>query len=492
MRTFTFLTLVLASLVSKSSAFITPEDVIVQCNEYFQLTENFANGCFAIRYRSLLNIAIHNVVNSVDPVYRTFQNVVYTPPNSMSLAAAILGACNVTKSTTITGDRLPNSNIPFFSPSKQAVMQADLASFVQNITVQLKGSEGSIQRGFDFGTMVAQDFINSRENDGYKTVVPPIMGVPPFLPDGSVNPDYDLNKWYSSSTLDGYTYPPPPGNVANGGAICPQYAYSQTMGLPSSSYIYTPPRPSLNSTEMFLNVQLTYTLGNSTNPYQLRTPTEQADAMSIGAGSAHTLTNRMVEKVVQQLNPETKHEYNLLTVNDVAYLYAQNSLNSFDSFVHNIYWKTVYNYSRPAHVIHWGGQFNPLIPYPQYQADPYWHVFMVGGPNQEYPCGHCEVSAAGTESLRLTLVQVGVLAPGDNNIPGGPISTYIGPTAPFSIVYIPNQTANITVGKFNEFKDRVIRARVTGGMHFTVSGNIGKSVGDQIAAYNIATHMTKL
>jgi len=448
-------------------------DAIIQCNQYYRNTGNYASLPHHIRWASILNVAIHNAINNLHPHYMTFRNVSYdVNPSNSSKVSSVLGVCYTVKKFAIDHDLISNTNILFFPTSSPtyAPKVNDLTNFINDLKSQVNGNINKINNGYNYGITVANDLLNQQSTDGWNTIVPNFYGVFPYVP----------GQWYTAVFSDGVTYANGTSDFTNRGALNPNWAIMDTMGIISSSSINVNPRPALNTTEFYQSYLETFICGELSNIYHLRSNIDENDALAMVLAPSQVFINKMVEQVIEQ-------NINDLNGYDIGYLYALTSLSLHDSAVHNTYWKHHYNFDRPIQLIYNGGG----VQYPQYVADTNWKFFRNGAPNPEYPCAHCENTGAGLEALRLGLITIGLINSSDINhndtIPGGTITICEGFGATSSNCLYP-----ITVGKFVEFKDRVIRARVCGGMHYHKSGQVGKLVGEQVAAYDNLHHLLPL
>jgi len=217
----------------------------------------------------------------------------------------------------------------------------------------------------------------------------------------------------------------------------------------------------------------------------MRLITDEYDALTIGGAPAHAWAWLLIKNIVN-------NNKQLLNGHDVAYLFGQTYISGFDSYIHNVYWKHVYNYDRPIQLFHNGGGIN----YPTFFADINWRFLLNGANNPEYPAGHPESSSCFAEALRLSLITLGLINNSNifNNdtIPGGPLSMCYNEPAFFTPVQLATCNHPIVVSTFSEFKDRVIRARISGGMHYTISAVVGRRVGEEIASYIVSNIMLPL
>jgi hypothetical protein len=453
-------------------------DAIIQVNDYYRNNGNYNSLPPHIRWASILNVAIHNAINSVHPYshYQTFRNVTFAVTDHSKAAeiASVLGVFYTVKRYAIEHDLISNTQILFFPPTSPLYTSQinSLNNFTDTLKSQIYGDSVNIENGYNFGIEVANELLNEQANDGWNATVPNYLGVYPYVP----------GQWYTAVYSDGVTYAVNTSDFTNRGALNPNWAIMDPMGITSSISINVIPRPQLNTTEFVQSFQETYNCGELSNYYQIRSSLEESDALAMVIAPSQVFINKFVELIVDQ-NRENLNDY------DIGYLYALSSLSLHDSAVHNTYWKQYYNFDRPIQLIYNGGG----TLYPQYIPNHNWTFLRNGAPNPEYPCAHCENTGAGIEAIRLALINIGLVNNTNNNndtLPGGPITICEGYGTNSSIVN--NCLYPITFGKFVEFKDRVVRARVCGGMHYTISGRIGRLVGEQIASFNCQHHLIPL
>jgi hypothetical protein len=477
---------------------IKTKQAIIKVNEYFRNTGNSVNSLPAhIRWLSLLNIGIHNAINSLSPHFETYH---FNYPNYISSqdddddndnnndnkivcneAAAVYGVLYSIKYAAITTDHQSNSNNLWFTTAQQQSKLLDLQTTIDS-SLDLIGDRWQyIENGYEFGQKVGNDLLTLQSNDGWDNEVEPIYGTYPCT--------YIPGQWYTALFFDGVTYTGPNTNGNNcscncepfpftkNGALYPNWGSITTMGITSSSSIQVPARPGFDTDEFYQSYLETYNCGNLTS--STRSTLDENDVLAMVNASSSTFVTKIAQLIIEKNN-------NVLNAFDVGYIFAQLSLSLHDSAIHNTYWKNIHMADRPAQLIRWGDDGGVNSRYQSHTLSQ-WHFFRNGAPNQEYPAGHPENSGGGVEAIRLALVNLGIISETNDVIPNGPITLCEGIGS-----YANSCQYSMTITRFSEFQDRVIRARVCGGMHYRVSGEVGRDVGEQIAAYNSEHHLSKL
>jgi len=152
---------------------------------------------------------------------------------------------------------------------------------------------------------------------------------------------------------------------------------------------------------------------------------------------------------------------------DFTRLHALISMAQADSYTSITNQKTTYESWRPVHAITRAMDYAGLYPRLAQLFDPTWESFQTTPNNPEYPAGHPCASSCLAHSLRRILNW--------EVFPGGPVTATATPTI---------QETYSTVG---EIEEKMVNARVFGGMHLRASGRTGVILGHRLVDWTV-TH----
>jgi hypothetical protein len=310
-------------------------------------------------------------------------------------------------------------------PSETPRFQAELASTLATNNGQ------SVARGFAWGQTVANAILALRSTDGFTTPPGPYTVLP-------------LPAWQ-------------PELPAFAGPTLRQFANMTPWALTSPSQFLPVAPPALTGARYTHDFNEVRDLGSLTSLTRTTDQTELAEFWAGHFDTVATLWNRVADSLAG--NPTRS-----LTEN--ARLFALVNVAMADSVIAVWNAKNTYNTWRPITAIAHAGTYDNTGASP----DPTWRPLLPTPPFQEYPSGHSGVSAAAAAVL----------------------ASFFGNDTSFSVSSdgVPGVTSDVR--SFSSFSDAVAEitvARVAAGIHFRFACDVADQMGDQVAAYTLATQM---
>ena len=147
-----------------------------------------------------------------------------------------------------------------------------------------------------------------------------------------------------------------------------------------------------------------------------------------------------------------------------ARLFALVAIGQMDVTVSVFESKYHYNFWRPVTAIRWLDDGNPAT-----TPDPNWTPYLVTPPYPDYPCGTPMLAGAGTETLRDFFGTDTVRWTARSSFPGQP--------------GVPAGEVVRTYLSFSQAADEAANARVYAGIHFGTGCRVGVDQGEKIARY---------
>jgi hypothetical protein len=227
-------------------------------------------------------------------------------------------------------------------------------------------------------------------------------------------------------------------------------------------FLVPPPQFQLDDSDYIADLLYTKDKGSKFNSTRTAAESRSAIFAVILAGA------RYQTAMLTQLFPRME-TYASYDVRDFTRLHALVSLAQADSYLSVTNQKATYQYWRPWQAITRGADplWASLFPELASLADPSWQSFQTTPNNPEYPAGHPTGSSCLAHTLRRLLRW--------EVIPGG------------SITAIANPTINETYFTIGDIEEKMVNARVFGGMHLRQSGRIGVKLGHNLVDYTVAT-----
>lgn len=417
------------------------------------IAQNFASNAYTAapeaREIGLYLLAAHDGLNSVrindthkyTPYIAYLDNGIHNNNSDDVIVGAayrILLRYTITTRVTTDGTAL---FFPLTGPGNQSyyldLIDAFYASFIAGLDPQ--PSVGQIAQGQALGEAAANSVWNQRANDGFNRTIPiPYFPFPSFQP----------GKWY------------PRPNEAQ---VYPLKSYETPLSVGSCyrDLVAVPPFDSENSDYL---ADLLYTKDKGAKFNSTRTAAESTSAIFavILAGQ------RFMTATLTQLYPRLV-AYQGYDVRDFTRLHALIAMAQSDSYTCVTTQKAVYNFWRPWQVITRANEWASVFPKLAAVYDPSWQSFQTTPNNPEYPAGHPTASGCLAQTLRRVV--------GWEVIPGGAITVFATPTV--SETYL-------TVG---ELEEKMVNARVFGGMHLRASGRVGVNLGHKLSDYTVTNYL---
>jgi len=325
-------------------------------------------------------------------------------------------------------------HFPLTGPGNQTyflnLVEGFYASFIAGLDPQPTTNQRL--RGEALGEAAAESVWNARAHDGFNRTIPT-----PYLP------NFQPGKWY-----------PRP----NEAPVYPLKSYETPISVPTC-YHDLVPVPFFNFDNYYL-ADVMYTKDKGRKFNSTRTAAE-----SVSAQFAVILPGpRYQTAMLTQLYPRVV-EYANFDLRDWTRLHALISMAQSDSYTCIFTQKSHYYFWRPWQTITRANEWANIYPKLAALHDPTWEPFQITPNNPEYPAGHPTASSCLAHSLRRIL--------GWEVIPGGSITAVATPTV---------QETYLTVG---EIEEKMVNARVFGGMHYRSSGRAGVSYGHKLVDYTV-------
>lgn len=157
-----------------------------------------------------------------------------------------------------------------------------------------------------------------------------------------------------------------------------------------------------------------------------------------------------------------------------ARLFALMNMAEADAHIANMHYKYTFNFWRPVTAIRWANDGNPMT-----TSDPAWRPFLVTPPYPDYPSALCSMVGAHTAVLRRLLGTDKVSFTRTFNAGILPL--------PAPLSDLPAKTIVRHFDSLSEAADEAIDARVFGGLHFRDADKAAVRHGTQVGNY-VVTH----
>jgi len=293
-----------------------------------------------------------------------------------------------------------------------------------------------ITKGETLGRSAANSVWNARAQDGFNRTVPDYYV-----------PTFQVGKWYPRT---------------NEAQVYPLASYEKPIAIPTPYHFLVPP-PHFQFDNDYL-ADLAYTKDKGSAGSTTRTQAEGNSAIFAVILAGGRYQTAMLTQIYPRLVTYADFDLRAFTRLHAIAAFAQ-----ADSYITVANQKATYQNWRPWQAITTANDTRWASLYPGLAAlaDPTWVPFQTTPNNPEYPAGHPTASSLLAHTIRrLTGWEV---------IPGGPIRV-VSPN--------PNISENYT--SIGEIEEKMVNARVFGGMHLRESGRVGVALGHKIADYIIA------
>lgn len=299
------------------------------------------------RYAAIVQLAVFEAVNAIDPDYRPYLGTITAPPHASAEAAAIEAAYTVLSTY-------------FKNPASQAALSADRTASLASIP----DNQARID-GMTTGDAAAQAFIALRVNDG--------SALPPFKIPGPAVP----GEWQATASCP----------IVNGIAVGTAFQWQNVtpFGIQSASHFLLGPPPALTSHEYARAYNEVMTVGASDS---IDRPQGRSNvALFYAATSPTQVFNQAARQVAEQQGRSLTHNARALALINMA---------MSDALVASFLNKYHYNLWRPETAIHAGDTDGNR----KTDADPDWAPFVVTPCYPSYPSNHGSASNAAAAVLR--------------------------------------------------------------------------------------------
>jgi hypothetical protein len=417
-------------------------NIVVDVNKAFTDQVYVKNFMFESRSLAILNVAIHDAINSIQPRFEKYSAGVPDASRRASVEAAVIGAYqNVALRETRT-TLASNSQAAMFQGAELAGREQFIQDTVNRLISELDVDEHRLQSGLAVGEAAANAIYALRENDGaLNSTVPtsPPCGIP------------------GQGGHSAYCYNPVTFNPFN------HWPNVKLWTIQNQLEFQVPPPPTPDSKIMKENAALTFALGAKDS--SIRTQAQSDNAQFWASGSAVVLTNLITQRVAIQEG---------LSLHETARAFALGQLAAADATTSNIIDKVLYRFWRPFQVYN-SGPYEGHSYYPKHT--PGWLPHLPTPASPEYPAGHPQQTAAGMYALKQVT--------GIDTFREPIVLTHRAtPFAPF----VPEVTFYGTVDTADQCK----WGRVYGGMHFLHSGNVSNDYGQRIAKHVVDNFLKPL
>jgi hypothetical protein len=385
------------------------------------------------RVMAMVQIAVHDALNSIDPRYERYTSIGPASP-SASPDAAVAAAARHTLLELLAP--LPDS------PQKQAAV-ATIETAYAALLASLP-ADAATQAGIDAGDAAAAAILALRINDGSATPHLPYT----LLPGAGVyqpTPNPEVPAVITPS-FAGWAHVTP--FVLNHGA---QFEVGPGAILDLAGATYA---AEYNEVKQLGDARVRGALPDS----------EESDIARFwpGGGSNWNLTAR---EIVNGLGLGRWQHARMFALLNVA---------EADALIANQTWKYTYNFWRPLTAIRWPDDGNADT-----ESDPTWRPFLVTPPYPDYPCALPSATGAATEALRHFF--------GTDEVPFTRLFNAPPVPLPAPMAALPSKPITRSFDTLSEAAAEAQRARVYAGIHFREGCRAGARQGTQIGRF-VARH----
>ena len=388
------------------------------------------------RARAIVQIAVHDALNTVESRYETYTDLAAADPSASPDAAVAAAA-----SGALLGLLAP------LAPSQPKEDAINAIHDMFDATVGPEPYDDETEAGIDAGAAAAAAILALRANDGSAT---------PHLP---------------YSELPGLGVYQPTPNPEHPDYITPAFegwAFVTPFALRHSAQFEVEPGAifDLSSPEYTAQYNQVKTVGDAL-VRGLAPDSEESDIARFwpGGGSNWNLTARVI---VDGLG---------LDLWEHARMFALLNIAAADALIANMVWKYGYKFWRPVTAIRWPDDGNPDT-----DSDDNWRPFLVTPPYPDFPCGLPTVSGASAEALRqfFGTDEIGF----ERTFNAGQVPL------PAPLAALPGKPITRSFDRLSEAEAEVQMARVYAGIHFYEGCVAGRRHGNKVARF-AAQHYLK-
>jgi len=159
-----------------------------------------------------------------------------------------------------------------------------------------------------------------------------------------------------------------------------------------------------------------------------------------------------------------------------ARLFALLNMAEADGLITTMGAKYAYNFWRPVTAIHWADDGNPAT-----ASDANWRPFLVTPPYPDYPCALPAATGASSEVLRRYF--------GTDDIAFSRTFNAAPLPLPPPLAELPGKTITRHFDSLSQAADEAIGARVYAGIHFRTGCDVGVRVGTQVGRFVVQHYL---
>jgi hypothetical protein len=425
--------LVCAALLIPSSS---RADTVTDWNELLDsIVPRYGGPQQQERARAMVQIAVHDALNTVEPRYVTYADLAAADPSASPDAAVAAAA-----SGAMLGLLAPVAD----SPAKQAAIDAILAEF--EATVGPEPYDAVTEAGIDAGTAAAAAILALRTDDGSATPHVPYTEPPgPGVYQPTPNPEFPAQI---TPSFEGWAFVTPFA-LRHGAQF--EVGPGAIFDLTGAEY-----------TEQYNQVK---TVGDAL----VRGAAPDSDESDIarfwpGGGSNWNLTTRVI---VDGLG---------LDLWEHARLFALLNMAVADALIANQTWKYTYKFWRPVTAIRWPDDGNPDT-----ASDPVWRPFLVTPPYPDFPCALPTGTGASAEVLRQFFGTDEIAFTRTFNAGSVPL--------PAPLEALPAKAITRSFESLSEAEAESQMARVYAGIHFYEGCVAGARQGNQVGRFAVQHYL---
>lgn len=401
----------------------------------FPVVGSFGGPYQQFRSLAIVQIAVHDALNSIDPRYHTY-SVVPAAPAGASADAAVAAAARY----ALLGD--DDAGLTGVVPAANtAARNAVEAAYTAALAAIPDGAAET--QGVAAGRAAAAAILTTRLNDGSGAPHTPGYSAVPGLgvyvstvPFGSVAPQF--SNWSATRPFvvqSATQFLVPPGELFDLASDTYADEYNQVRNLGDARKRASAP------------------------------DSEQSDIARFWYhGGVDWHANARL--ILPGFN---------LDAWDQARTLALMGISMSDTGISNTASKYTYAFWRPVTAIRWADDGNPKT-----KSDPTWLPFLVNPPYPDYPCGSTGAAGSATTALRLALGTNSAPFTRTINAPALPVA---GQSWPDGQPGVPAKAITRTYHSLTHAAGEVGRSRMYAGIHFMEGCQAGLVQGEMTAEY---------
>jgi hypothetical protein len=414
-------------------------DVVTDWNEIAEaVAPRFGGPQQQSRALAIVQVAVHDVLNAIEPRYARYTGLGLADPDALP-EAAVAAAASQTLLELLAP--LPDS------PANQAAI--DTIENAYDATVGPGPYDAATQAGIDAGAAAAEAILALRAADGSATPhLPYTLGPAPGVYQPTPNPEFpnvimpSFAGWANVTPFalrHGAQFEVEPGAIFDliGAAYAREYNEVKQVG----------------------DARVRGAVPDS----------DESDIARFWPGGGSNW-NRTARVIVNGLGLDRWQH---------ARLFALLNMAQADAFIANQTWKYTYNFWRPVTAIRWADDGNPDT-----VSDPIWRPFLVTPPYPDYPCALPTGTGAATEALRQFFGTDDIAFSRTFNAPPVPLPAPMEP--------LPAKSITRSFDSLSEAAAESRDARVYAGIHFREGCEAGSRQGAQIARFVVGHQLRPL